>query len=100
MIRWVPVLIVVALIGAAMLAAAASDIPFTRGPALPPSPPPVPTGEQAQSTPPPPSGFGVARPTPDVPAWIAEALTVLCMAAIVILAVALLWAVLRDRLTV
>jgi len=98
LVRWIPVLLVVGLVGAAMLAAASSQIIADRTPRTPGDPPPppdAPSESAATSLP----GFGGGDPTrTQLPGWIGYALVALCLAFVLVLVGALLWALLRDRL--
>ena len=97
--RWVPLAAVVALLGAAMLAAlyANPSIPaltIERGPArTPPARGPV---DDDRTPPPPPGSPGPSEA--DLPPWVGTVLTYLCVGAIVAVAGALLWMLLRGRL--
>jgi hypothetical protein len=96
--RWVPLAAVVALLGAAMLAAlyANPSIPaltIERGPArTPPSRGPVRDDRTVE----PPGTPGPAEA--NLPPWVGTVLTYLCIGVIVAVAGALLWMLLRDRL--
>ena len=99
---WLPVGAVVALLGAAMLAAVYANPVIDN---LPPVTPPgatadameqptfsrPPTAEPIMSLKPPTPGF-------TLPSWVTWVLTGLCVASVLALIVALLWASLRDRL--
>jgi hypothetical protein len=92
------VLTVVALLGAAMLAAAFSDITIGRGPTAQPSPVEGGQAPDQASEPPPPTAGGPEQPQRELPAWLGYVLAGLCIAVVVGFVVALLWSVLRDRL--
>jgi hypothetical protein len=98
--RVVPVLLVVALLGGAMLAAVASQISFTVGPTIEPTPPlPSHQSGPTRSAAPPELG-GRDNPPYVLPDWIGYLLAGLCLSVVLVLAVALLWSVFRDRLVV
>ena len=100
LMRWVPVLAVVALLGAAMLAAVYSNpriarAPLDRGgvPAAPAEEPRNPPAETAL-----PTESALPQSNRELPGWIFGLLSGLCAAAIVIVLLSLLWVMLRDRL--
>jgi hypothetical protein len=98
--RWLPVITVAALLGAAMVAAVYANPRFESGlgqvgssqqPVAPP------TFEPPTEEPPPTSG-GASDASP-LPAWVGYLVGALCIVAVVALVGALLWQTLRDRLT-
>lgn len=97
--RWLPVITVCALLGAAMIAAvhsppSAEFVEFSPQPyrGQPSSPP------EQLATPQPPPSLDAPASGVDVPPWVGTLLTVVCTAGVVALAAALLWFTLRDRL--
>jgi hypothetical protein len=100
LVRWAPVLLVVAMLGAAMLAAASARITIGRGPVPQPSPQPVLEPSAADSVSAPPPTLGGPPQTVALPAWVGYLLASLCLTLVTVLVLALLWAVLRDRLVV
>jgi Domain of unknown function (DUF4129) len=99
--KWVPLAAVVALLGAAMLASMFANpvipplIEGGREPRNIPQTQPVATAEATAT----PTASPTAAPqVTTVPAWLSWAVTAVCLAAFVIVIVALLWVLLRDRL--
>jgi hypothetical protein len=100
LMRWVPVLAVAALVGAAMLAAVYSNpriarVPLDRG-GIADAPAETPRHAAAESALPTTSALPQANR--ELPGWIFGLLSGLCAAAIVIVLLSLLWVMLRDRL--
>lgn len=100
--RWIPVLTVIALLGAAMVAAVHTppslqlvDTSLDSQRDYVTAPPP----EQALTPEPPPS-LAPPESTSTLPAWVRTLLTVLCTIAVIALVAALVWLALRDRLLV
>ncbi len=100
LVRWLPVATVLVLLGAAIIAAASSEITVTRGPAPVqsaetgggqegerPSPAPIPPG-------------GLPEEPISLPSWLGLVVAVLCSTVVAVLLGTLLWIALRDRLTV
>ena len=99
--RWLPLVSIIALLGAAMIAAAYSNPTITRvgngRGAVVTAPPEAetaqpPTPESAAPTLPPEAGFVL-------PGWVARLATALCAAFVLALLAALLWMLVRDRLS-
>ncbi len=99
--RWIPVATVVALLGAAMLAAVFANPTFESrsGPAAPfeaPSPSPLMPSMPADAR----SSLMPEEPGTVFPSWVGTLITALCAAVGVALVLGLLWLMLRDRLMV
>jgi hypothetical protein len=98
-VRWLPVALVVALLGAGMVAAASGELSVAFGPPPPPGTeealPLLPTEERL---PPEQGDAGPADAGPGLPAWVGALFGGLCVATIVGLLLALVWATLRERL--
>ncbi len=97
--RWLPLALVVALLGAAMVAAVSGEVPVGLRTAPERS---LPTREVIQPSRTAPNLSGEPAEPPrslSVPPWIGGVLTALCIALVLGLIVALLWATLRDRLS-
>jgi hypothetical protein len=95
--RWLPLLAVGVLLGAAMLAAAFANPPIQERPAAPRSlVAPPPQTMQAQETAPPPLST-VSAPVV-IPGWITWLVMVLCTALVVTIIALFIWYYVRDRL--
>lgn len=99
--RWLPVITVLALLSAAMIAALHTppslEVVDTSGPrnrGLPSAPP------EEFPTPEPPPSLDAPASGVDLPPWVGTLLTVVCAAGVLALVGALLWLALRDRLRV
>jgi Domain of unknown function (DUF4129) len=98
--RWVPLVAIVTLLGAAMLSAVFANPTIERVPQGPPASQAGPSGQPAIFTP------LVIQPTTaapreqqyTIPGWVSWAVTALCGLVVVLAGMMLLWLVLRDRL--
>jgi hypothetical protein len=98
MSRWLPLAIVVALLGAAMVAAVWGELPVGLRPpgpvrTLPPRVLPAQTPVPIESGEP-----DVPQATVHVPPWVGYLISGLCIAIVLGLVIALIWTLLRDRL--
>jgi len=96
--RWVPLVAVVALLGAAMLAAVYGNPTIEFVPLDPPTFSQE-TDEAATGAPSTaPAESAAPQPPPSLPNWVGWAVSALCLAVILAIAGAMAWVMLRDRL--
>jgi hypothetical protein len=99
--RWIPVITVIALLGAAMVAAVHAPPSFELADTSPQpiGPPPSALPDQL-ATPAPPPTMEPLEAERTLPPWVGTLITALCAAGVIALVAALLWLALRDRLLV
>jgi hypothetical protein len=98
--RWLPLLAVVALLAGAFLAAAYAEPQIDVAPLEPPSPSaeqPVAASGEPSASPPPDEAAEPNRIEINIPPWLNQLLTVLCLVGAAVIGLVLLWFVLRSN---